>query len=125
MEVDDVLADEMVDLTLGVLAPEIIKVKCVVSLAVMFESGHIANWGVQPDIKVLAGFTGDLEAKIGRIATDIPVLQAGVEPFSKLVSDLILQGAAAGPRLQPVGEVRQGEEEVGGLLQHRFGAGDF
>lgn len=51
-------------------------------------------------------------------------MQAGVQPLGDLVGHGVLQGAATGPGLQHLLEVRQLEEEVLGLLEHRSGAGD-
>lgn len=51
-------------------------------------------------------------------------MQAGVQPLGDLVGHGVLQGAAAGPGLQHCLEVRQLEEEVLGILEHRGGAGD-
>ncbi|MCY1410138.1 hypothetical protein D9M71_255030 [compost metagenome] len=51
-------------------------------------------------------------------------MQAGVQPFGDLVRHGVLQGAAAGPALQHGLEIRQLEEEVLGVLEHRRGAGN-
>ncbi len=124
VEVDDVLADEVVQLGGGVLAPEGIEVQLRATGAEILEAGHVADRRVQPDVEILARLAGDFEAEVGRITTDIPLLQPGIQPFGDLVGHGILQGAAAGPFLQHVLEVGQGEEEVLGILQHRGRAGD-
>ena len=51
-------------------------------------------------------------AEVGRIARDVPVLQAGVEPLVQLRSDGILQGAALDPFAQHRFEVAQCKEKM-------------
>ncbi len=124
MEVDDVLADEVVQLGRAVLGPVGVEVQVVATVAEILEAGHVADGRVQPDIEVLARGIGNLEAEVGRIAGDVPFLQAGVQPFGDLVGHRFLQGAAAGPALEHLGEVGKLEEEVLGFAQHRGRAGD-
>ena len=124
VEVDDVLTDEVVQLGGGVLGPVGVEVQFRAFAAEVFEAGHIANRSVQPDVEILAGLVGDFKAEVRRIAGDVPLLQASIQPFGNLVGDGVLQGAAAGPGLQHGLEVRQLEEEVLGVAQHRHGAGD-
>ncbi|MNQ13942.1 hypothetical protein D3C85_268700 [compost metagenome] len=124
VEVDDVLADEVVQLGRRVLAPEGVEIQLGSARAEVLEAGHVADGGVQPDIEVLARLVGDLEAEVGRIAADVPFLQAGIQPFGDLVGHRVLQGAATGPAFQHGLEVRQLEEEVLGVAQLGHGAGD-
>ena len=124
MEVDDVLADKVIQLGRGVLAPEGIEIQLGGTGAEVLEAGHIADRCIQPDVEVLARLVGDLEAEVGRIAADIPFLQTGIQPFGDLVGHRILQGAAAGPLLEHGLEVRQLEEEVLGVAQFRHSAGN-
>ena len=124
VEVDDVLADEVVQLGGGILVPERIEVQLRRAIAQVLEAGHVADWRIQPHIEILARFARNLEAEVRRIAGDVPLLQAAVEPFGELVGHGVLQGAAAGPGLQHLLEVRQLEEEVLGILEHRGSAGD-
>ncbi len=124
VEVDDVLADEVIQLGGGVLAPEGVEIQFRTTAAEVLEAGHVADRRVQPHIEVLARLIRDLEAEVRCIAGDVPLLQAGVQPLGDLVGHGVLQGAAAGPALQHLLEVRQLEEEVLGVLEHRSGAGD-
>ncbi|VVM91438.1 hypothetical protein PS647_02842 [Pseudomonas fluorescens] len=124
VEVDDVLADEVVQLGGGVLAPERVEVQLRRAVAQVLEAGHVTDRCIQPHVEVLARLVGDFKTEIRCIAGDVPLLQAGIQPFGDLVGDGILQGAAAGPGLQHLLEVWQLEEEVLGILEHRCGAGD-
>jgi len=124
VEVDDVLADEVIQLGLGAFVPESVEVQLRAACAQVLEAGHVADWRVQPDVEILARLARDLEAEVRRITRDVPLLQAGIQPFGKLVGHGVLQGSAAGPLLQHGLEVRQLEEEVLGIAQHRSGPGD-
>ena len=74
MEIDDVLANKMMHFTFAVYVPEIVKIQVFSPVAIVLETGHIADWCVQPDIKKLAGFPRNLESEIGSVTTDVPVL---------------------------------------------------
>ena len=124
VEVDDVLADEVVQLGAGVLAPERVEVQLGTPRAEVLEAGHVADRRVQPDVEVLAGSVGNLEAEVRRVTRDVPLLEAAVQPFGELVGHRLLKGAAAGPLLEHGLEVRQLEEVVQRFLEHRGGAGD-
>ena len=124
VEVDDVLADEMVQFSPGVGSPEGVKVEFRAACAQVLEAGHVADRGVEPDVEVLAGFAGNLEAEVGGITADVPFLQFVVQPFVNLVGHGLLQGTTAGPLFQHGLKFRQLEEEVPGVLEHRGGAGD-
>ena len=90
VEVDDVLADKVIQLGIAVRCPVAVEVEAVL-VAVMLEAGHVANRRIQPDIEVLARVAGNLEAEVGRLAGDIPGLQAGLQPLIQLVGDAVLQ----------------------------------
>ena len=124
VEVNDVLADKVIQLGAGIGIPESIKTQFRATLAQVLEAGHVANGRVQPDVKILAGLVRDLEAEVGRITADIPLVQAAVEPLGDLVGNGFLQRAAARPLLEHVAEVLQTEEEVLGILQYWRGARD-
>jgi hypothetical protein len=83
-----------------------------VPVAEVLEAGHVADGGVEPDVEVLAGGVGYLEAEVGGVARDVPVLQAGVEPLLELVGDLRLEVFALDPVLQHPLEVGEAEEVV-------------
>ena len=73
VEIDNVLANEMIELGVAAGLPpgvEGFAALCAVAL----EARDIADGGIEPDIKILAGMTWDFKAKIGCIPADIPVL---------------------------------------------------
>ena len=71
VEIDDVLADEMILIDVGALQ------KCIESDAdlreVRLEAREIADRRVEPDVEVLAGRIRDLDAEVRRVARDVPV----------------------------------------------------
>ena len=83
VEADDVLADEVVDLGLGVLPPVLEGLPA--RLGPGPEGGHVADGRVEPDVEVLVLVAGDLEAEIGRVAGDVPAAEGLVEPLQELV----------------------------------------
>ena len=123
VEIDDVLADKVVQLGVAALLP--VGVEGVAgALTVVLEAGDIAYGGIQPHVEILAWLSRDFEAEVGRIAADVPLLQAGIGPFAEFVRDLGLQGIGIEPGPEHVLEGGQGKEEVGGLLLDGGGAGD-
>ncbi len=89
VEVDDVLADKVVKLGVGIRFPVFVEVQAF-PVAQILEAGHVADGRVQPDIEILARVTGDLEAEVGRFPGDVPGLQV-LDPFLQLVGDAFLQ----------------------------------
>ena len=69
---------------------------------------------------------GDLEAEVGRVAGDVPVGEAGVEPLAQLVGRLLLHLGGQGPARQELHAARVGQakEEVVRLPALRLGAGN-
>ncbi len=54
VEVDDIFTDEMIQLSIGVFLPVLIKAGGVATfVAQVFERTHVTNWRIQPDIKIL------------------------------------------------------------------------
>ncbi|CNT58407.1 Uncharacterised protein [Salmonella enterica subsp. enterica serovar Bovismorbificans] len=105
VEIDDVFADKVIQLGVGVFFPVLIKTGRVTALiAQIFEGAHIANRRVQPDVEIFARRVRDFETKIRRVAGNVPLLQAGFKPLLHFVRHLLLQRAAAGPRLQHFAE---------------------
>ena len=95
MKIDDVLADEMVQLRLRIA----LQVGVVIDAglgAIIFEAGQIANRRIQPHIEIFAGCAGDFETEVGRIARDIPCTQAafGIQPFHQFGFDTRQRGVA-------------------------------
>ena len=125
VEVNDVFTDEVVQLGIGIFFPVFVEADGVAALVTqILERPHVANRRIQPDVEIFARRVRDFEAKVGRIAGDIPLLQTGFEPLLHFVRDLLLQRTAAGPRLQHFAERRQVEEEVLGVTHHRRRAGN-
>ncbi len=112
VEVDDVLADEVVKLGGRVFAPVRIEVQVRATCAEVLEAGHVADRRIEPDVEVFARLVGDFKAEIRRVAGDVPLLQTAVQPLGDLVGDGVLQRAAARPAFQHGVEGWQIEEEV-------------
>ena len=124
MEVDDVLADEVIELGLGVLGPEAVELQPRRAITEVLEARHIADGCIQPDVEEFVRMIGDLETEIRGVAGDVPLLEPGLEPLPELVGDLLLEAAAAGPGLQHLLKIGELEEEVLGLALLRDGPGD-
>ena len=90
VEIDNVLADKVVKLGLRIQIPVITKIE-VLAFTVVLETGEVADGGIQPHIKIFARCTRNFEAKIGRVAADVPLLQADFGPFTQFISNLGLQ----------------------------------
>ena len=128
VEGDDVLADEVILLQIGLRHVGVIALAALFQQ--VFQAGQVADGRVEPDIEILARCIGNLDAEVGRVAADVPVAHlglavvAGGDPFGDLVQHLGLHGAAGGPLLQKLDAARIGqlEEEVLAGLQLRLGA---
>ena len=66
VEIDDVLADEVVELGIAVLAQVTVEIDSA-RFAQGLEAGEITNRCVQPDVEELARLAGNLEAEIRRV----------------------------------------------------------
>ena len=121
VEIDDVLADEVVELPVAAGPPPSVEVEALVmgAPAQVEEARHVTDGGVEPDVEILAGVAGNFEAEIGGVAADVPVLQAFAEPLLELVGHRPVDGAAVDPFAQHAAEGRHGEEEMLGFLLHR------
>ncbi len=84
VEIDDVLADEVVDLRVAFGLPVAFEIEVTAPPAEVEKAREIADRRVEPDVEVLAGFAGNLEAEIRRVAGDVPVLEARCEPLGEL-----------------------------------------
>ena len=123
VEVADVLADEMVQLSFAIGR----KVRRHVEsapFAQRLETAEIADRGIEPDIKIFSGVAGNLEAEIGRIARDVPVLQARRKPLVEFGAHGLLQRAATYPLAEHLFEATQRKEKMFRLTPHRSGATD-
>ncbi|CCK07695.1 FIG00733114: hypothetical protein [Cronobacter sakazakii 696] len=125
VEVNDIFTDEVIQLGVRIFFPVLVKAHGIAALvAQVFERAHVADRRIQPDVKIFARRVRDFKTEVGRVAGDIPLLQAGFKPLLHFVRHLLLERAGAGPRLQHFAERRQIEEEVFRITHHRRGAGN-
>ncbi len=117
VEVEDVLADDVVELGVVVASPELVEVEPAF-LAQLLEAGHVADRSVEPDVEELAGMTGNLEAEVGCVARDVPVAKPLLEPLLELVHHFGLQAVGTDPFAQHLFEVGELQEEVLGVALH-------
>ncbi len=120
VEIDDVLADEVIQLGVGIRFPVVVEIDAF-ALAQILEAGHVAHRRVHPHVEILTGIAGDFEAEVGRFPGDVPGLQV-FHPLLQLVGHAFLQRAGAGPFTQQRLELGQVEEQLGGFFLHRGGA---
>ena len=99
VEINDVLADEMVHLGIRAGAYPGVEIKPAL-FANLAEAGQIADGRVQPDVEELVLGARDAKAEIRFVARDVPVAEAFFEPLFELVGDLGLQRAGTQPFLQ-------------------------
>ena len=90
MKVNDVLADEMIELCVITWLPEALEI-IPGSCAQILMARDVAYGRVQPHIKILFGIPRDLKAKIRCISRDVPILESSINPFSKFISNRRLQ----------------------------------
>src|SRR5690606_15094339 len=69
MEVGDILADKMIQLSVSTFVPEAVKVHTI-GITVVFKAGHVANRRIYPYVEVFAGCIGNFKTKVGRITAD-------------------------------------------------------
>ena len=73
VEVADVLADEVMQFDVAVDLEECVDVETL-RIAERLQTAEVTDRRIEPDIEILAGIAGDLEAEVGRVARDVPVL---------------------------------------------------
>jgi len=120
---DNVFADKVVELGLGILRPVGVKVDTL-AVAEVFKAGHVADGRVEPNVEILARCIGYFKAKIGRIAADIPLLQTRIEPLGQFVGDFFRDVAGACPLFQEAFKLGQFEKVMGRFFFYRRGTGD-
>ena len=119
VEVDDVLADEVDDVAVGVPRPVRLDVLgWHLLLRPVLGGAQVADRRVEPDVEVLGVLAGDLEAEVRRVAGDVPVAQGLREPAVDRAADLGLQGARGGPPLEELLVVREAHEVVRARAAH-------
>ena len=77
MEIDNVFADKVIQLRIAARQPIGVEIIALL-LAQHFVTSDIADGRVEADVKIFVWVTGELEAKVGSISADIPVLQSAV-----------------------------------------------
>ena len=90
VEVDDILTDKVIQLGVALFTPVGIEAQVAALVAQVLERAHVAYRRIQPDVEVFTRRIGDLKAKVGGVAGDVPLLQAGLEPLLHLVGHLLL-----------------------------------
>ena len=115
VEVENVLADEVVKLGVGVRLPPGVKIHPALC-AQVFERAHVAHRRIHPDVEILAWRIRNFEAEIRRIARNIPVGELVffviAQPFLHLVGGFRLQATGVTrPAAQKVLTARVGELE--------------
>ncbi len=126
VEVQDVLADEVMQLDRAPGVPGLVEGCCRLprSLQPVPVAGHVADRSIYPDIEVLVVRAGDAETEVGRVARDVPVTKPGLEPFGELPRDAVLHMAIGMPAPQALGKLAEGKEVVDRIALHRRGARD-
>ena len=121
VEADDVLADEVVDLGLGVLPPVLEGLAAFLGPGP--EGGHVADGGVEPDVEILVVVAGDFEAEVGSVAGDVPAAEGFVEPLEELVGGALV-GVVGEPLLEEVAAGLELDEELLALAHDGGAAAD-
>ncbi len=119
MEIDDVFADEVMHFGGGIGAPKFVEIQVWCRVAEVSKTPHVADRRIEPNIKILTGFPWNLETKVWRVATDVPVMKAIIEPLINFIFYGFLQRAAGSPTLEKLSFVRQLEEDVLRVANHR------
>ena len=130
VEADDVLADEVVMLNLGLgfgaargpvaRAPPVLEL-LPVPLAPVAERGEVSDRRVDPDVEELAGVSRDLESEVRCVARDAPSAQGLLEPLEELVRD-VARRVLGDPLLEVVVLRLELEVEMLRVLHDRRGA---
>ena len=122
VEVRDVLADEVVELVLAVGPPELVEVDAFAAAQIQ-KAGHVADRRVEPDVEELVALAGNAEAEVGRVARDVPVLEARLEPLVELARQHGVD--VLGHPVTKLGfESPELQEQMLGLADRRRRAGD-
>src|SRR3989344_994051 len=91
---------------------------------------HVADRRVEPDVEIFPRGIRNLEAEIGSVTRDVPVLEPGVEPLGELVCHFRLYMAHLGdvrvqPFAQPGLKIAELEEIMLRVFLHRRHAGEY
>ena len=87
VEIDNVLADKVIQLSLAVGCEILVEAQVRSTVAEVFEAGQVTDGRIQPDVEVLILSTRNPEPEVRCVARYIPVLESGVKPFFELPSD--------------------------------------
>ena len=100
VKVDDVFANEMVQLGIFFRIPKVLENNSVGLVCQVAKARHVADRGVHPDIEILVGGAGNQEPEVGGIAGDVPGFQPRIQPLGEFVGDFRLQGSRSRPGFQ-------------------------
>ena len=73
VEVDDVLADKMIDLRVVSGHPVLIEIEVISPVTQIQEAGHVSHRRIEPHVEVLVRGTRNQESEIGCVPRKIPV----------------------------------------------------
>ena len=73
MEINNILADKMIQLGIGLFSEVFIKIEIGTALAEVLKACQVAYGCIQPNIEVFVISAGNAEAEIRLIAGNIPV----------------------------------------------------
>src|SRR5215210_8723630 len=79
VEIEDVLTDEVDKLRVRSLFYERVEIDGL-ALSKVFKAAEIADRRIEPDIEILAGCIRDLKTEVGRVARNVPIVEALLEP---------------------------------------------
>ena len=82
VEIENVLADEVVKLGTGVTREELIEIESFL-VAKILERAHVADRGIEPDIEILAWGIGDFKTEVGGVARNVPVRELVFADFTQ------------------------------------------
>jgi hypothetical protein len=131
MKVEDVLADEVIELGGRIRPPVLVEIEPL-AVAEILERAHVADRRVEPDVEILAGRVGDLEAEVRcesrEMSQSVSLFSPTLaQPLLQLVGRFVLQPPFA---LRPAAQkglaarIGKPEEKVLGLPQLGPGAGN-
>ena len=128
VEIENVLADEMVLLGGGIGRDPLVEIHATL-LAEILKASVVTDRRIEPDIKIFARSAWDLEAEIRRVARNIPIRELGVavvaQPFAHLVGRFgLCQPCHPFAQKRFAARVGKPEEIMGRCLVYRRGARD-
>ena len=130
MEVDDVFANEVVELGVSAFLPVIVKV-IVGARAQVFETGHVADWRIEPHVEHFSFFAIDrIRNAPGEVACHSARCESAIDPAHALPDHLLapffgivvffaFERTFCDPVFEPVFVALHWEVPVFGFFQNR------